>query len=477
MVTNNFIIDELDFDELNYVCLPFVGCPGQLEIHIHDSAGTEAERKAIYDHMTDLFNMQKRASGFLTPIHSALHTYWYNMASNREKYDVRGLKDVARGRPILYCGAGPSLEKNIDLIREIRRLNAAYIVTGGTGIKILHNHGIIPHLCLAVDPFMQEVERFEGLTKEWQKKTLLLASASLNPICYEGWKGRLIAAEGLNCMPVSDYIEEDPVKMDEGPVGVTTWFLNLAEFLGGQTIYSIGTDLCFGEDGATYADDMDMTANEYIQVDDYQGKTTRTNWIFEAQYLSKVIAEKGYDFTNCSNGLKIPNTKEGSLTELITEEKQERFSAKLTKWSIHRQHKIKRKLRDFASELMFTHDNLADPEIREQPGYKYLLKSYDDLQEYQYWRTGMYNYSLIREVCYKNAELIHEIIGGKEYEGELPIGHLGSPQTPEEKKKKKVRTGSKHKGGGANETVGSNSNTRKTRKQKSAKKGTARDRR
>jgi hypothetical protein len=440
-VTNNFSITGLTLDDLPFVCFPFVGVPGKLDIQIHDCIGSTEQKEELFNLMTGVFNQQRRATGFLTPVHSALHTYWYNIASDRVKYDVRSLKGALNGKPVLYIGAGPSTAHNAELIKKIQQEGKAYIITGGTGIPILHDLDIVPDLCLALDPFEQEYDRFKDLSEEWQKKTTLLASPSLNPYCYEGWKGKLIAAEGLNAMNVGEFIEGDIEQIEEGPIGVTTWMTEVVDYLGAKEIYFVGTDLCFGPNHETYAGDKDMVASKYIYIPDYHGKATRTNWIHEAEFLSKAIEEKGYSVTNTSNGIPIENTKNGSLDELLT---RDSFSAeiKLKKWTKAKYKKIKTQLKSFVKELRFTRENLASDELHDQVAYKYLIKSYDNMQEYQYWRTGIYNYSLIREVCQENANIVEDILKGKTYGGELLYGHLGSPKS--EVQEDKVRTGSKY---------------------------------
>ena len=440
-VTNNFSIAGMALDDLPFVCFPFVGVPGKLDIQIHDCIGDEEQKKELFDIMTAIFNQQRRATGFLTPVHNALHTYWYNVASNREKYDVRGLKNVLKGKPVLYVGAGPSTAENAETIKKIQQEKKAFIITGGTGIRILHDLDIIPDLCLAVDPFEQEYERFKDLSEEWQKKTTLLASASLNPYCYEGWKGKLIAAEGANCMDVGQFVEGDVVKIEEGPIGVTTWMTEVVDYMGANELFFVGTDLCFGPNNETYANDIDMVASKYIYVPDYKGKATRTNWIHEAEFLAKAIETKGYTVTNASKGLPIENTKEGSLEELLLRDSLS-ISLTLKKWTKAKSTKIKKNLKQFAKELLYTKNNLSDENVKDQLGYKYLIKSYDNMQEYQYWRTGIYNYSLIREVCQENANIINDILKGKKYSGELLYGHLGSPKSHVQENK--IRTGSKH---------------------------------
>jgi hypothetical protein len=132
---------------------------------------------------------------------------------------------------------------------------------------------------------------------------------------------------------------------------------------------------------------------------------------------------------------------------------------KLKKWPKSKTDKIKKNMKSFIDDLNYTERNLGDTEIQQQRGYIHLIKQYDDIQEYQYWRTGMYNYSLIREVCTANVKIMESILKGAKYEGELPYGALGSPQTPSEKRK--IRTGSKHRAEVKNETVSSGNNTSK----------------
>lgn len=440
-VTNNFSIEGLTLDDLPFVCFPFVGVPGQLDIQIHDCVGTEEQRKELFEIMAGLFNKQRRAIGFLTPVHSALNTYWYNMCSDRERVDVRCLKNCLRGTPILYVGAGPSVEKNADLIRAIQANKQAFIVTGGTGIPILHNLNIVPDLCLAVDPFEQEYERFKDLSEEWQKKTRLLASASLNPTCFDNWKGQLIAAEGVNCMDVGDFIEGDHEKIEEGPIGVTTWMTEVADYMGAKEIFLIGVDLCFGENDETYAGDLDMKASKYVYVPDHQGKATRTNWIHEAEFLSEAFKTKGFKVTNASGGLHIEGTTDGSLEELVNRPGLlVALSTKKWTWSAKRKKDLKKKLKTLADELDYTVMNLSDDNLKDQIGYKYLLKPYDNMQEYQYWRTGIYNYSLIREVCRENAKIIRRALNGERYDGDPKYGPLGCEK--ESKDENKTRTGS-----------------------------------
>jgi hypothetical protein len=434
IVTNTFRLEELTYDELTYATFPFIGAPGKLEIRIHDCVGTESQREALFNHISTTLKLNRRGSGFLQPLHSALHTYWYNMCSDRELYDFRALSGALKGTPVLFVGAGPSTQRDIEKIRTISEGGHAFIVTGGTGITVLHNNGIRPDLCLAVDPFDQEIERFKDID---YNDVPLLASNSLNPTCYDMWTGPLIAAQGLNCMKIGQFIEgNDIVTVDEGPVGVSTWAINLFKYMGATDIYLIGVDLCFGDKGETYAGDLDMTASAF-HYEEYGDKKTKGNWILEGEYLGGKIKEHGYRAYNASEGLNIPNTKHVDLSVLF--KKPHHGNPDILKPYVRN---VKAKLCEFITHLERAAEDLTAPDLDTNPAYVYLVKQYDDIQEYQYWRTGTYNYSLIREVIRTSIETIQQALKGEHFPGDSKVGLHGCPLN--DIGKNKVKTGSQY---------------------------------
>lgn len=59
--------------------------------------------------------------------------------------------------PALICGAGPSLTKQLPMLRTLG--DRALIIGSGTGLNILNRHGISPHFGLAVDPNVAQESR------------------------------------------------------------------------------------------------------------------------------------------------------------------------------------------------------------------------------------------------------------------------------------------------------------------------------
>ncbi|MCB2297190.1 motility associated factor glycosyltransferase family protein [Clostridium tagluense] len=74
---------------------------------------------------------------------------------------IEYLIDNLQGYPVIIVAAGPSLNKNIHLLHEVK--NRAIIVSIGSASKILHSHSIIPHLRIAIDPFENNDEIYNNI--------------------------------------------------------------------------------------------------------------------------------------------------------------------------------------------------------------------------------------------------------------------------------------------------------------------------
>jgi hypothetical protein len=64
--------------------------------------------------------------------------------------NVQALKNIAQGLPAVCAASGPSLTKNLDLLKG--RENQVFIIAVDSAAKILIDHGIIPHLIVTIDP-------------------------------------------------------------------------------------------------------------------------------------------------------------------------------------------------------------------------------------------------------------------------------------------------------------------------------------
>lgn len=78
------------------------------------------------------------------------HNFYLNMLAMEGCYLGSSLFDKFKEVPAIICGAGPSLEKNLTLLKEIK--DQAIIFAGGSALNALQAKGITPHFGAGIDP-------------------------------------------------------------------------------------------------------------------------------------------------------------------------------------------------------------------------------------------------------------------------------------------------------------------------------------
>ncbi len=84
-------------------------------------------------------------------------SFYRNIFHLPESYSCNGLAGQFANVPAIICGAGPSLHKNIELLKTLT--DRALIFAGGSSLNILNEYGIIPHFGAGVDPNPEQTHR------------------------------------------------------------------------------------------------------------------------------------------------------------------------------------------------------------------------------------------------------------------------------------------------------------------------------
>lgn len=233
------------------------------------------------------------------------HSYWGNGLFNRFPHV-----------PAIICGAGPSLNKNIDLLPELK--NRALIFAGGSALNALIPKGIIPHFGVALDPNLFQYSRV-AVTQPYQipffyRQRLFheALQAITGPRLYltgeDGYATPLWFEKQLN-------IEGEVL---EGGHNVVNFSLQVARALGCNPIIIIGTDLAFTNQEC-YADGIATNLNlaeEDLKIpksdavvlqNDINGQPIYTlwKWISESRWISH--------FAELHPELTVINATEGGL--------------------------------------------------------------------------------------------------------------------------------------------------------------------
>lgn len=145
-----------------------------------------------------------------------------------------------KGIPAIVAGAGPSLIKSLDFIRE--NMHRALIVAVDTSYKILLDNGIVPHFCIAVDPQIINARYLEGIG---ETTTVLVADPTVHPSIPRFFKGPMVMT-GV-AFDMMKWIESALPPRGELAHGgsVSTNAYDFARQTGASPVILVGQDLSF----------------------------------------------------------------------------------------------------------------------------------------------------------------------------------------------------------------------------------------
>ena len=179
-----------------------------------------------------------------------------NLLMNLDHYaadpGVADLVGAGAGRPAVVVSAGPSLDRNVDLLADPDRRGNAIVICVQTVLKTLLSRGIKPAFVTALDHHEISKRFYEGLSERDVAGVTLVAEPKANPAILDAFPG-VVRCPGE---PVLDGLLGPELATDKGrlPAGATVAHLAyyLARLLGCDPVILIGQDLGF-TDGQYYS--------------------------------------------------------------------------------------------------------------------------------------------------------------------------------------------------------------------------------
>ncbi|MBQ7679158.1 MAG: motility associated factor glycosyltransferase family protein [Butyrivibrio sp.] len=214
------------------------------------------------------------------------HMYaWTGLHRNMLLNDL--LDRLPRTLPVLVVAAGPSLNKNINLVRELK--NRALIVCTDRAVQTMNREQIIPDLVITVDA----TKPAYFLQAEITEETPLLCSFQANRANQEAFDGRNIyfhAWIGEEMLPGVGH--RVLMQGDLGGNVAGGAFITFLEY-GFQTIIFIGQDLAL-VDGQSHSDGSDLGTlkGDEIEIEGIDGRPvySHRDWIsFRDKYEQMII--------------------------------------------------------------------------------------------------------------------------------------------------------------------------------------------
>lgn len=229
-------------------------------------------------------------------------SFYHNMMYMPESYAGNGLFGRFKNVPAIICGAGPSLHKNIDILKTLT--DRALIFAGGSSLNILNEYGVNPHFGAGVDPNPEQQHR---LIANHSFDLPFLYCPRMKSEALRIIPGELLYVSGSGGYDILDFFEQKmgvPSSAIDGGYNVINFCTSLARWMGCNPLIFVGMDLAY-TDAQAYARgipthplwmdgknpyDFD-TKDDIILRNGIDGKPVKTTWkwINESDWLFKFL--------------------------------------------------------------------------------------------------------------------------------------------------------------------------------------------
>ena len=248
---------------------------------------------------------------------------------------VNDLYHLYKDKPAILVAAGPSLSKNMHLLKEVK--GKAIIIAVDAVLKVLLKNDIIPDIVTALDGYKYILKYFKDLDYSKLHNTVLLAVPEFFSHILEEWPGPVVFSPsfGINEEKIS-WLERYRGFMGRLATGGSVAHLSfaVANFMAADPIIFVGQDLAFTDNithvkGNDYSlsieEEMKKKSKGYLKVKDiYDNEVwTRSDFYFYLQWFNKAI--EVLRNTGCQRafidategGVKIEGTEIMSLKKAI----------------------------------------------------------------------------------------------------------------------------------------------------------------
>ena len=233
--------------------------------------------------------------------------------------------------PAIIVSAGPSLEKNVDQLKELN--DQMLIISGGRTLKGLIDKGIKPNLLVAIDPNDSSYEIAKGYIEKLERPLLFFECT--NEKLVMNHKGEKIFSSH---MAFINKVAGRNLKIIPSSGSVAHSMTSYVAIMGCNPIVFIGQDLAYtneksyssiseNRDGSWKFDDVKRTDD--IWVDSVDGGKVRTSLAFNTfriGFEEIIESHPNITFINATEGgARISGTIEMKLSDAIEKYKVEKI--------------------------------------------------------------------------------------------------------------------------------------------------------
>lgn len=302
LISNNFYFMEMEFSSLRLYS----------ELYNKEFSKLKNALKFILD------SERKKNQEYANSAVPFFSNFFTNVPRLADAYSGNLLFEKFKDSPAIITGAGPSLDLNIDALKQLKE--HAIIFAGGTAMNALNAKFFLPHFGMGIDP---NTSQFSRVLANDAFEVPFFYISRMNYEALSVVEGDLLYLAKDSHFTISKWMEDKlkiPGKATGGGVNVINYTLNVAEKLGCNPLIVVGVDLSYKQD-KSYAENIRAHAlhdpkkyyktkaeqDEIIPIKDINGNTVLTlwKWINESSWYT-TFAKKHPE-------VKIINSTEGGI--------------------------------------------------------------------------------------------------------------------------------------------------------------------
>lgn len=235
---------------------------------------------------------------------------------------LENYKDVYENKPAIIIASGPSLDKNIHLLKEAK--GKALLLACDGSMESLKKHNIVPDIVSSVERILLTYEAFYK-DKKMPDDTVLVAPAVVRPEIFNSFNNKTLSL--FKSEPIANYFNE--MVCDKGTVfsgvSVAHQLMGIAVALGASPIILVGQDLAYSTDGVSHTSEASVkekvnVRNIELFVKGTDGKDVPTTFVWKQfkQIYEQYISSLNIDCIDATEGgAFIEGTKTMTLKEAI----------------------------------------------------------------------------------------------------------------------------------------------------------------
>lgn len=204
---------------------------------------------------------------------------------------LKDLKDKYKGKPIICVSTGPSLDKQLPLLKQVK--GKALIICAESAMRVLLKNGITPDIVCILER-LENSYKLSVESVDIPDETVLVGLTIIDPRIFESWPKYSIPIFKNN-LANSRFINEAFEDFGDLYCGnsVAHMCYMLANYLGGEPIIIIGQDLAYSEEGTTHSKDSVYNVQESEEIDSDIRKKIEISLSHEGMH-NKIVYLDGY---------------------------------------------------------------------------------------------------------------------------------------------------------------------------------------